>query len=164
MFKVEQNDRGYRYIELRGGSHERYTLRIWVSNKIKLTPTEVEGEMVLDFPITNAYITKTPKGSLVLHPGDGTVFFYQCSSGYRGGASVDVINGGEIIGDIHRYHSPRGSLGSTHCVFINGGPVVEVRWHRSGRRVDQHTGVVRLTADGNVEEVIDDPDVCDLLE
>ena len=163
---LRSNDRGFKFIEIRHGIHDRKRLVIWINNRIPIEQTD-GGDNRLHFPVQDAVITATEKGSLVMKPLAGSVVYnFESKSCYRGAASVEMVANGDIVADYSDLHSPTGSLGETHGVFINGymATPVQVRWHKSGRRVSEPTGVCQLTPDGAVEELIDDPDVCDMLD
>ena len=163
--KIQETDRGFKYVAIRYDAHDYKELKVWVNNRIYITPTEEEDKYILEFPIQKAQIIKTQKGSFVLKPGKGNVFYHSISSGYRGSSNLEPEKDCEMLEKVWNFASGRGALGdSCHAFFNSQKANCEVRWHRSGRRVEQTDGVVRLTIDGNVEEIIDDPEVCDLLE
>jgi hypothetical protein len=157
--KIESNDRGYHFLEWKHGAHNRYSLRLWISESLS------KGEEI-NFPVTNATIRKTQKGGLVLIPKEGdVVYLASMVSGFRGSAGLTVMDGGEEMAQVYYFHSGQGRIGETAFALINGKmtePVL-VKWRKSGRRVDKTSGIWRLTADGLIEDVIDDPEVCSLL-
>ncbi len=158
--EVLENPRGYKYLEWRYGPHCRQEIKVWVNRNIPLNGN-------IDFPVRDAEIIKTEKGTLVMrpHPG-GMVYFYECQSGYRGSAEAIVEDCGKVVASFDQLHSQTGSLGETACLIINANmdaPCL-VRWEKSGRNVSRRNGVDRLTPDGNIEEIIDDPEVCGLLD
>jgi hypothetical protein len=156
--KIESNDRGYKFVEWRHGAHNRYSLRLWISESL--------AKEELNFPVTNATIRKTQKGGLVLIPKDGSVVYLASMvSGFRGSAGIVLLSGGEEMAQVYYYHSGQGRIGETAFALINAkmSEPVLVKWKKSGRRVDKTSGIWRLTSDGLIEDVIDDPEVCSLL-
>jgi hypothetical protein len=161
--KLRRNDRGFGFLEWHHGSNSRYSLRVWVNQDIPVG-TDESGKDEIAFPVVGAQLVKTEKGGLVLRPGDGVVYLYSVSSGYRGSSGVEMVSGGEIMANVKGLHSGQGSLGNTTVALVNGGSgPVDIRWYRTGRRVDKATGISRLTSDGEVEAVIDDPEICELM-
>jgi len=163
--KVEQNDRGFRFIEIRHSAHDHKRLIIWIGRNVILTPTEKENEFVIEFPLTNTHIRRTEKGGLVFTARkNSTVFYCEQSSGYRGSSDLSVESNCELIERVWKLHSGRGSLGDTCCAFFQTDKKnCHVRWKKTGRRVEQTIGVWRLTVSGEIEEMIDDPEICEFL-
>lgn len=156
---VRQNDRGFFYTDLLSGPHGRDRTRLWLDKSL-VRPT-AGGHFYTTLP-TRGRVVKTEKGSLVLRPGDSTVFFVTVESGYRGRAEVSVA-GGNVIATGHWLASDLGALGETAWALVeSAAPYVEVRGTRTGRRVTDPKVHQRWWADGRVEEVVDD--VAHLLE
>jgi len=162
-FPVQENDNGFKFVSIRHNVHDYRQLKIWVNNRIHMTPTEIEGKFVLEFPIEKAEITKTQKGLFVLRPAKGNVFFHSIGSGYRGSANLECGKNCEEVTKIWSLASGRGALGEICLGFYNSKfKNCEIKWYRSGRRVDQTEGVVCLTLDGKIREIVD-PEVDELL-
>lgn len=163
--QIQKNPKGFAFIEWSYGAHDRYSKRVWVNNAIPVVTDDNGGENI-EFPVQNARVQTTEKGNYVLKPGKGTVFLHSVRSGYRGSASIELAEGqtGEIVFNISQLHSGLGSLGLTAVALMQSdGDSIDVRWHCSGRRIDQTTGVTRLYADGRTEELIDDSETEALL-
>lgn len=157
--QIQTNDRGFTSIVWHHGAHNRGTIRLWISIPVPNHP--------FCFPVLHSRITTTEKKSLVLRPGRGVVYLYRIESGYRGLASAEISSGeAEIVANWKEFHNGKlGATGETACLLINAGyGPVTIRWYRSGRRIDQKTGLHRLTSHGEVENLIDDPEICDILE
>lgn len=63
----------------------------------------------------------------------GMVYLFSVSSGYRGHARAEVIEGGEVVTSWAEFHNVQlGATGETRRLLINAGtkPVL-VRWHKS---------------------------------
>lgn len=162
---VLENDRGFRFIEIRHDAHDHKKLIVWINRDVRLTPTEVENKFNLEFPLNNTFIRKTEKGGFVLTPKQGlTVFYLEQPSGYRGSSDLNSEVDCELVSKVWNLHSGRGSLGDTTCAFFQTDKKnCQVRWKKTGRRVTETTGVWRLTVSGEVEEIIDDPELCEFL-
>jgi hypothetical protein len=162
---VDQNDRGFRFVEIRHDAHDSRKLIVWIGRGILLTPTENEDKFVLEFPLRDTCIFRTEKGGLVFRSQkNSTVFYCEQSSGYRGSSDLVAESDCELVEKVWNLHSGRGSLGDTCCAFFQTDKKnCQVRWKKTGRRVDQTTGVWRLTVSGDREEIIDDPEICEFL-
>lgn len=147
------NERGFRYIALHSGSHNHRETRLWLNAAIN-----DDGNNGLEFPIRDAVTSVTERGgNFVIRPAVGqVVYLIEVSSGYRGGASIETITGGEIVATGQSYHSGAGSLGETAWAVVNAtGPVV-VSAHITGRRVDKNDVSFRLYPDGREEDASED--------
>lgn len=164
-FEIKETALGFKFISIKHDRHDHKELKMWINNKIHITPTEEEDKYILEFPVEKAQIFKTEKGSFVLKPDKGNVFYHSVKSGYRGSSNLEVEKDCELITKVWEFASQTGSLGdTTHAFFNSKLNKIEIRWFRSGRRVDQTEGVVRLTLGGSVEELIDDSEVCEMLD
>ena len=159
MFQIQENKNGFKFVSIRHGVHDCKELQIWVNSQIHIT-TKNDGKFVLEFPIKKAEITKTQKGSFVLRPAKGNVFFYSINSGYRGSANLECGKNCEEVAKIWFL----AGLGETCLGFYNSQfENCEIGWHRVERRVDQTEGIVSLSLDGQIREV-DDPEISELLD
>jgi len=153
-FKEFQGKR-FAYLDFGNEYHGRRSFRLWVNRRLI---TRKDDEDIIIFPVKNARIEQTEKGTRVLRPTGGyTTFDVFVPCGYRGGSSIEILEPNpEAVLDYSVYRSAAGSLGVSH------GKVVSVKsdyliykWSRSGRLYgDSPTGVTRVTSDGN-EEVLD---------
>lgn len=112
-------------------------LRVWVSRKL-LHFEEPGEEPGIKFPLVNAVIETTQKGTLVLRPRDGYwTTIVRVEGGYRGGARVtDITPAPAQSVEIVEWASPRGSLGySILKIMTYPSHVTEftVSWERDGR-------------------------------
>jgi hypothetical protein len=112
----------------------------------------------LEFPVRDAQIQRTEKGTLVMRPADcNTVYLVEIKSGYRGSASINEITGGEVVASGNRYHSGQGALGSTAWAIVNSPTDwIKVTGRRTGRRVDENDVAFYLYPDGHRVEAIND--------
>ena len=164
-FPVQKSENGFMFMSIRHDTHDYRELKIWINNRIYITPTENDGKFVLEFPIEKAEITKTQKGSFVLRPAKGNVFFYSLNSGYRGSANLECGKNCEEVAKIWSLASGRGSLGETCLGFYNSQfENCEIGWHRVERRVDQTEGIISLSLDGQIKEIDEDPEISELLD
>jgi len=163
--QVFSNEKGFRFLELKHDAHDHKKLVLWVGKGVQLTPTEKEDEFVLEFPLKDTFVRRTEKGGLVLTPKkDSTVFYLEQPSGYRGSSDLSADADCELVVKVWNLHSGRGSLGDTCCGFFQTDKLTcQVRWKKTGRRVEQTTGVWRLTVSGDREELLDDPELGELL-
>jgi len=153
-----RNDHGYSFIEFEAGSHGHRKTRIWIHREIAYDLEELE------FPVSG-WVHKTEKGSLVLRPEPkGTVYYIRVPSGYRGSARIDLLDC-KPVAEGSEFHSGQGALGETAWAIAqsNSRPIV-VHAHITGRRIDKNDIIFRLTPDGNREEIIEDSEICDLME
>ena len=162
LMLVKKNDRGFNFLELVSRSHDHKKERIWIHYSL------IEKKRV-HFPIRGAWIYETKKGNLVIRPRVGSVvYLVTISSGYRGWADIEKCSShhGEclVMAAGHEYHSPQGALGATAWALVNSDGPIEVYGERSGRRVSNGRVAYRLTPDGEREDLIEDLEVCDLLE
>lgn len=159
---VQRNPRGWTYIEFVAGAHDHVVTRVWVDERL-ITGFGDHNDVV-EFPVRDAWIDATKAGSLVLRPRTGGVVYYvTIASGYRGTASIATCrrHHGECLvmaaGD--EYHSGQGALGATAWALVNADGQIEVRGHRSGRRVDDGTVAVTYHPDGSVIDLVDDDEI-----
>ena len=169
---IHKNGAGYRYIKFVSGAHGYKETRMWVDR------TLIEYDNLLDssgphvdFPIQAAKIVITKKGGLVLVPGTGIVYLAELKSGYRGSANITSItnSAGDTLIPLasgHEYHSGRGALGETAWALVHTacGGNITVRGKISGRRVVRPNIVFEITPDGKEQEMLDDPEIAQLLE
>ena len=121
----------------------------------------------LEFPIRSAVVRRTERGSLILIPGKGIVYFATIPSGFRGSATLDEIRGGEVIAAGKWYHSPQGSLGRTAWALVQAPPEssIEIIGSHTGRRIpkDREHVHLLLLPDGSRQEVLE-PEIEAILE
>ena len=165
---IERNERGYGYLELMSGSHDHKRTRVWVRNEL-IEPGPEENDEIRPFPVRDAWVYTTQKGSFVLRPRvGGVVYLVEVVSGYRGTAQIEkcAAPAGEciVVAAGHKYHSGQGALGETAWALVNSDGPIEVYARRTGRRIDQPEHAFRLTPDGEREELIEDAEICDLLD
>ena len=156
---VERNQAGFKYCDFHYGSHDKQRFRLWINRMIQLDSDPDKTGEYLQFPVEDAVIDITEKGTYVLRYIHG--FVTHCvtiRSGYRGGAMIQDLRGGSLVKEIKLLHSQTGSLGETHMAFIYA-PIdspVDIQWRRSGRKVDQNEGWFEVAPNGEVIEVLKD--------
>ncbi len=139
--------------------------KIWVSSHLVQKELE-EGKEVefIEFPLKNASIKQTEKGTLVIKKGANNVFYYTVKCGYRGSAEAEIK--GDVVNQVYipHYRSPRGNLGISAQYFIETPEdKIRVDWHKTGRLYGQpNHGSCYLTLDGG--EICVDGDVDEIKE
>lgn len=150
-FEVNQNARGYYYVDLGVGRNPR----LFVNRK--LVALEADGKPILNFPLWNSVLTQTQKGTWVLRPQQGYLTFHLALDGsYRGESRF--LTEGVIELPILRYYylrSPRGALGTYERIIFSVPTErlpVRIPWRRSGRYFHRHQryGFCELAGDGQV--------------
>ena len=146
------------YMDVGSEDHGRPSFRLWVSQK--LVQEEIKDDQIkhyLKFPVINAGIVRTEKGTLVLRPTQDTVTYnVLIPCGYRGSSYLEVLNPEAQIFLYDEYSSPRGNLGvSQGAIIVIPLGSVRVRWERTGRLYGSApTGITKLYPDRK-EETID---------
>jgi hypothetical protein len=159
-FKVEKNERGFYFIEIHHDIHSREIFRLWIHPYF--IHKDEEGKEYVEFPLENAKIEITEKGSFVLRRKQGwIVWVIEWRSGYRGSANVEVLGDGvEVIKKIKVLHSPLGNLGETELVFFNIPQNVKAKviCKRTGRHVseEERKGIEYEVCGKEIYEVRDD--------
>ena len=112
------------------------------------------------FPVRNAKISKTEKGSFVLRPDEQFMVhdvFVSC--GYRGSSSLKIIEPLDVGTDSFPYcvySSQTGSLGISDGALVNvlSGETLKIQYRRSGRRIEQPDGIMIFLPSGEIKEGI----------
>jgi hypothetical protein len=167
--KVKRNDQGFGYLKFVSGPHDRTKTRVWVHN---LLIKKENDEEFVDFPIQNAIIDQTQKGSLVMRPHSGgcNIFLVELPSGYRGNSVIKNIFCGPGcleawgVANGQTYHSELGNLGETAWAIVNADGPIDVFARVTGRSIDQEDIAFRLIPDGSQEELILDQEIHNLLK
>ena len=154
---------GYRYFTMGSEGHGRYSFKIWVAKD--LVKEDKKGEYI-SLPMKGVDITRTKKGSLVLHSGNKNLFNFYVPCGYRGGASY-TIEEPETFVDLpyYEYQSPRGNLGvgKGALVLVNSDGII-YSWERRGRLYGAPaTGRTQIRLDGTEAELPEEKELEDLL-
>jgi len=168
-FKEAEGKRFF-YMDVGSEVHGRPSFRLWVSGR--LVQEEIKDDQIkhyyLKFPVINAGIVRTEKGTLVLRPAQDTVTYnVLVSCGYRGSSSFEVVSPEMTQVYLYEeYSSPLGNLGVSQ-----GGMVVaplgsiKFKWERTGRLYGSApTGITKLYPDGREETIDRVEDVEDLNE
>src|SRR5690606_22637867 len=90
------------------------SFRLWVSGRLVQKEVKFNRDFYfLEFPVVNAGIVKTEKGTLVLRPmEDAVVYNVLVPCGYRGGSSLEVVSPENAqVYRYEKYDSPLGNLG-----------------------------------------------------
>jgi hypothetical protein len=158
--------RTYYFTDVGSGRHGRASFRLWVNGN--LVKTDEEGKEFIEFPIENARIVKTEKGSYVLRPASGWyVFNAGIEAGYRGTSAFRVLEPEEAeIFEYVIYHSPVGSLGISHYALINTQKdKLKIKWERDGRLYGKPTeGITLYYSDGREESLEGVPDGLEAID
>ena len=147
------------FIDFGSEAHGRTSFRLWINRQLV---KETDEGAELNFPVVNACIEKTQKGSYVLRPKQGyTTFDLFVPCGYRGSSELEILQPEPIILlNYYKYRSPRGSLGvGEGAVLSVKGDTVYYKWHRYGRLYGSPPqGITIARADGTTEELDGLPD------
>lgn len=142
--RVDEQGNKYYYVDIGDEGHGKPSFRLWISAKLIIK--DERGIEIIKFPVKDAKIFKTEKGTLILKPNQGTTVHYlfvQC--GFRGGSSFKILEPAEHeIYRFYEYESPRGSLGMSTgaLVVVNSNQIVKYKWSKSGRLYGkQPTGI-----------------------
>jgi len=165
-FKEDEKGQKFPYVEIGNESHNRASFRLWVSARLL---TKKDDSYELTFPVQNAKIHRTAKGSLVLRPEEGwTVHQIYVPCGFRGESSLEILEpeGLETF-EYRSYSSPRGNLGISTGALVNTetDQTVKYSWDRSGRLYGGAShGISILMPDGTVKEFDEVPDGLESLK
>lgn len=177
MLLVERLSLNYRetegkkffYLDIGSETHGRPSFRLWVAGR--LVQEETKDNQVyyfLKFPVLNAGIVKTEKGTLVLRPMmDSIVYNVLVPCGYRGSSSFEVVSPeGAQVYPYEEYSSPLGNLGvSQGGIVVAPLGNIKVQWNRNGRLYGRApSGVTTIYLDGREETIDRVEDVEDLNE
>ena len=187
-FREDEQGRKFPFVDMGSEAHGRTSFRLWVSGRF-VQPRIVDAHAVWDedrktwyhpkvqdgyemvFPVQNARIEKTPKGSLVLRPYKGsTLHNIMVPCGYRGGAGIDVLSppvGDDDVFRYQEYRSARGNLGIDEGALVNcpTNMPLKYRWHRTGRLYGAPSeGVTIIMPDGTEKDIDMLPDGLEAIE
>jgi len=158
--------RTYYFTDVGSGRHGRPSFRLWVNGN--LVKTDDKGNPFIEFPVKDARIVKTGKGSYVLRPSPGwNVFDVGVEAGYRGTSTFRVLEPEETeTFEYVIYHSPVGSLGISHYALINAHKDrLKIKWERDGRLYGEPSeGITLYYSDGREESLEGIPDGIDALD
>jgi len=163
------------YIDVGSEDHGRPSFRLWVNQKF--VQEEIKDNQIkhyLRFPVLNAEIVKTEKGTLVLRPASKRIVYnVLVPCGYRGSSSLEVVD--PMIAQVYlyeKYSSPRGNLGiSQGAIIVTPFGSIKFKWERKGRLYGESpTGITTIYPIGReetidwVEDVEDIKELSQLLE
>lgn len=165
----EAEGKQFFYVDMGWEDHGRPSFRLWVSGR--LVQKETKDSQVyyfLEFPVLNAEITRTEKGTLVLRPAQDTVTYnVLIPCGYRGDSYLEVVS--PEMAQVYlyeEYSSPRGNLGvSQGAIIVAPLGSIKFKWERTGRLYGSApTGITKLYPDGREETIDRIEDVEDVEE
>ena len=165
-FKEDENGNKYPFIDVGSESHGRKSFRLWISGR--LLEKNGEGNYVVTFPLRNAKVERTEKGSLVLRPSRDTMvynIFVPC--GFRGDSTFEILSEHLEVFKYCMYRSPRGSLGISVGALVNApdGKPLKYRWERSGRLYGSSPeGITIVMPNGEKRDFEEVPDGLEALE
>lgn len=131
-------------------------IKLWISSTF--LQKDEEGRYYVQFPLKNARIFKTEKGTLVMRRNEGTMVYYvRVPGGFRGGADFEVLSPHFEVLKFKNFRSPKGAIG-----YDMGGLVVtpigeiKYKWIRGGRLHGlPPEGVTIITPEGKkIQEVV----------
>lgn len=155
----EAEGKQFFYVDMGSETHGRPSFRLWVSGR--LVQKETKDSQVyyfLEFPVLNAGITRTEKGTLVLRPAQDTVTYnVLIPCGYRGDSYLEVVSPETTQVYLYEeYSSPRGNLGvSQGGIVVAPLGSIKVQWDRSGRLYGAAPSGVTIIYPNGREETID---------
>jgi len=168
-YYIQRTDKGFGYITLGSESHGRYSFKLWVNNR--LIKKDEDGNEFVEFPVKDAQVVKTEKGSLVLRPAKGVnTFEVGRHCGYRGSSTFEVVEPEPLMeARFEIWDSPQGSLGISEYGLVSvASDYVKVKETATGRLYGKpDTYYHKYTVDGKVvefEPCADDEELCDLLD
>jgi hypothetical protein len=163
----EAEGKKFFYMDVGSETHGRPSFRLWVSGRLVQKETE-DSHYFLEFPVLNAGISRTEKGTLVLRPAQDTVAYnVLIPCGYRGGSYLEVVSPEMTQVYLYEeYSSPRGNLGvSQGAIIVAPLGSIKFKWERTGRLYGSApTGITKLYPDGREETIDQVEDVEDLKE
>ena len=148
-FKVQRNEAGYRFISILSEKYNAKKTDIWINKEI---PTEND---LLFFPIQNAKLSRTGKGSLVIKPHKNQIVdCIKIDSLYRGNLDIslcrdcsdielNLLENNESIEVFTQYHSPAGALGQSKLIFVSIKSNITIYW-KSQVKHNQTQGHVKV--------------------
>lgn len=156
-YREDEKGQKFPFVDVGSENHGRSSFRLWVASRLLTKNKEGIDELV--FPVRNAKITKTEKGSFVMRSTEGFMVhdvFVHC--GYRGSSSLKIIEPMDIGTDSFPYcvySSQTGSLGTSNGALVNVllGKMLKIQYHRSGRRIDQPDGIMLFLPSGEIKEI-----------
>jgi len=163
---VEINEKGFKYLDWMHGTHQKRRFRVWLSRDVQ---TDYEDQFlgeIANFPLEDSGVDITQKGTFVLRfVPDFITYLVSIKSGYRGSAWIEDIRGARLLKEWKVFHSPLGNLGETHWAiyFAERDNPVQIKWHRTGRHVEQTSGWVEISPTGEKEELLNDEEALSLL-
>lgn len=165
----ETEGKKFFYLDIGSETHGRPSFRLWVSGRLAQKVTKDDQvHYFLEFPVVNAGIVKTEKGTLVLRPmPDSVAYNVMVSCGYRGKSSFEVVSPETAqVYPYKEYSSPRGNLGvSQGGIVVAPLGSIKVQWERSGRLYGATpSGVTIVHPDGRKETIDQVEDAEDLAE
>lgn len=165
----EAEDKKFFYLDVGSETHGRPSFRIWVSGRLVQREVKFNRDFYfLTFPVLNAGIVQTEKGTLVLRPmpDDSVVYNVLVPCGYRGGSSLKVVSPEKAqVYRYEEYESPLGNLGISQGGIVVAPGSIKVQWERRGRLYGEAPrGVTTIYSEGREETVDLVEDVGDLDE
>jgi hypothetical protein len=168
-FKEAEGKRFF-YMDVGSEVHGRPSFRLWVSGR--LVQEEIKDDQIkhyyLKFPVINAGIVRTEKGTLVLCPAQDTVTYnVLIPCGYRGSSSLEVVDPKTAQVYLYeKYSSPRGNLGvSQGAIIVTPFGSIKFKWERIGRLYGSApTGITIIYPIGREETIDQVEDVKELSQ
>lgn len=168
-YREDEQGRKFPFVDMGSETHGRTSFRLWVNGRfVQKGP---DGNASIEFPVRNARIEKTEKGSFVLRPHNGSIvhdIFVHC--GYRGSATIKILEPEIPDDDVFEYSvylSQRGNLGIDEGMLVNcpADAPLKYRWERSGRLYGApNEGIIIVMPDGTEHEIDMIPDGLEAIE
>ncbi len=137
----ETEGKQFFYVDVGSETHDRPSFRLWVSGRLVQKETK-DGQVYyfLKFPVLNAGIARTEKGTLVLRPmPDSVTYNVLVSCGYRGSSSFKVVSPEMTqIYLYEEYSSPLGNLGVSQGGIVVAQAVSEYNGREVGVYMGRH--------------------------
>lgn len=154
-FQDDDQEKKFPFVSLGKNKNNNFNVRVWLSSKLLY---EIEGNCFIEFPMRNAKIFTTDKGSFVIKPEEGSVVHYlHIPCGFRGASNIEVLYEASKIVYFADLSFPEGDTGiSTGCIVDK--PLyspLKYKYLRTGALYGGKEKGIRLVRhDGTEEELI----------
>jgi hypothetical protein len=140
--------------------------KVWISSKFVKFDEEFD-KYIIDFPLKNATLAMTEKGTRKIVQGASTIVALRVEGGYRGDVAVKVRTPNVKFWEIIEYESPRGNLGENKILFIEftEEEKIQIEYKKTGRLYGKAArGVIEVYRDGRIIDLEELPEEIDDLD
>jgi len=158
VYEKETEGNKFYYTYVGKETHGKPTYVVWLSKN--LLKSDENGRLFVETPIKGCDIKQGKKPTtLILKPGNLTLYYFIIECGYRGNSYIDEIIAEEPVQtyNFDEYKSERGSLGiSSGALILTKANKIKISWSRSGRLYGKPAhGITVLYSDGKIEQLTD---------